>query len=123
MDDDLRKPMTVEEVEELLRATLHGPLPHNTVQRMMATLAEWKEQITPLEAPHPCDHYADKFKDVEWCVCCGAVREDFDDDGVWRVPHKHTVYELLRESVERSARRAQHIMDLAGQIKNEVGVK
>jgi hypothetical protein len=33
--------MTPEEVRELLTATLHGPLPQKTVQRMMATLAEW----------------------------------------------------------------------------------
>jgi len=123
MADDPRKPMTVEEVDDLLRATLHGPLPHKTMMRVMATLAEWKEQITQLEAPQPCDHYADKFKDVEWCVRCGAVREDFDDDGVWRTPRERTIYELLRESIERSARRAQHIMDLAGQIKNEVGTR
>lgn len=34
-------PMSPEEVRELLTACLHGPLPQATVQRMMATLAEW----------------------------------------------------------------------------------
>lgn len=34
-------PMSADEVRELLGATLHGPLPHATVQRMMATLAAW----------------------------------------------------------------------------------
>ena len=32
-------PMTPDEVRELLGSTLHGPLPHATVQRMMAILA------------------------------------------------------------------------------------
>lgn len=42
MPDPSRNPMTPEEVEELLKATLHGPLPQATVYRMMATLADWK---------------------------------------------------------------------------------
>lgn len=47
-----RNPMSVEEVKELLTATLHGRLPEETVYRMMATLAEWMglpEEIECLE--------------------------------------------------------------------------
>lgn len=43
MADPRVKPMTPEEVEELLKATLHGPLPQKTVYRMMATLAVWMD--------------------------------------------------------------------------------
>jgi hypothetical protein len=37
-------PMTTKEVRDLMTATLHGPLPHPTVMRMMATLAAWMPQ-------------------------------------------------------------------------------
>jgi hypothetical protein len=43
---DSRKPMTPEEVHELLTVCLHGPLPQNTIYRMMATLAEWSPIVT-----------------------------------------------------------------------------
>jgi len=48
--NDPREPMTIEEVEELLGATLHGPLPQTTVYRMMTTLAEWRQLPAQLEA-------------------------------------------------------------------------
>jgi len=41
MIGDPRGPMTPEEVEDLLKAELQGPLPQNTVYRMMATLGVW----------------------------------------------------------------------------------
>lgn len=40
---DIYQPMTHKEVDQLLRATLHGPLPQGTVNRMMATLALWND--------------------------------------------------------------------------------
>ncbi len=57
--DDSRKPMTGEEVDDLLRATLHGPLPQNTVYRMMATLADWNTRLKDMfEAPSRlCEKY------------------------------------------------------------------
>lgn len=48
--DESRKPMTVEEVEDLLKVCLHGPLPQPTVYRMMATLAEWRVEIAAVNA-------------------------------------------------------------------------
>jgi type I site-specific restriction endonuclease len=42
--------MTVEEVRELLTVCLHGPLPQETVYRMMATLAEWMDLPKQLAA-------------------------------------------------------------------------
>lgn len=38
-------PMTPEEVRDLLTATLHGPLPNATMQRVMATLAAWGPKV------------------------------------------------------------------------------
>lgn len=34
-------PMTVDEVTDMLSATLHGPLPRDTMYRVYATLAAW----------------------------------------------------------------------------------
>lgn len=36
---DHMKPMSREEIQDLLSATLHGPLPEATVQRLLATVA------------------------------------------------------------------------------------
>ncbi|MGB1142063.1 MAG: hypothetical protein ACPG1A_14260, partial [Halioglobus sp.] len=52
-------PMSPAEVHELLSATLHGDLPRDTMQRVLATLAEWKpiveragaEAVARLPAP------------------------------------------------------------------------
>jgi len=43
--NESHKPMTVEEVEEMLKATLHGPPPQETIYRIFATLADWKDTI------------------------------------------------------------------------------
>jgi hypothetical protein len=39
------KPMTVAEVEEMLKVTQHGPMPQEVVHRIFATLASWKDTI------------------------------------------------------------------------------
>lgn len=43
--NESHKPMTVAEVEEMLKATLHGPLPQKTIYRIFATLASWKDTM------------------------------------------------------------------------------
>jgi hypothetical protein len=59
MTEDPRKPMSHEEVHELLTACLHGPLPQTTIYRMMATLAAWspivKAATTWWEGKRPLD--------------------------------------------------------------------
>lgn len=43
-------PMTPSEVMEMLTATMHGPLPRETMQRVLATLAKWAPIVTAAEA-------------------------------------------------------------------------
>jgi len=47
---DARTPLTDDEIRELLSMTLNGPLPHTTMQRVMATLAEVPGLRTRLDA-------------------------------------------------------------------------
>lgn len=42
---EMLKPMSVEEVRDLLTSTLHGPLPHKTFMRIFATLSVWSREI------------------------------------------------------------------------------
>lgn len=79
MDDMHIKPMTPEEVHDLLTATLHGPLPQETMNRIFATLAAWmpKPEVTFSEVtrlpdgsafcaasfPLPKDHWLYEKKD------------------------------------------------------------
>lgn len=59
--NESQKPMTVVEVDDLLKSTLHGPPPQATIYRMMATLAEWKGDRKKLER---IQKYLDSF--IKW---------------------------------------------------------
>ena len=50
-------PMTPKEVIELLKSTLHGPLPHDTQQRLFATLAAW----APIVEKHTSEDQASQM--------------------------------------------------------------
>ena len=54
-------PLTEEEIQEILGATLHGPLPTKTMHRVFATLAEYLElrKAVKKAIKHDKGHWSD----------------------------------------------------------------
>ncbi len=79
-------PLTVKEVDELLRACLQGPLPQKTVYRMMATLADRQtlaKQLVELQTRFEAAQKAvlrNQELDLYECMqvyCTSAGREEY----------------------------------------------
>ena len=65
-------PMTPDEVNDLLKATMHGPLPRDTMQRVFATLAAWAPILVACQAT-PIGAALERYEDF--------MRRAGEDDG------------------------------------------
>ncbi len=69
--NELPKPLTSDELDDLLKQTLHGPLPNSTQHRIFATLSSWQALLKKFTV-HDCDNVFGKHP--SWCRTCAAKR-------------------------------------------------
>ena len=74
-------PMSVAEVHKLLSATMHGPLPRPTMQRIFATLADWAPKMDHGVARQATPTQQAALNRYD-CVMESSAAEDYIDSGV-----------------------------------------